>query len=76
MKMKYFFAFICWSLTLPLYAEEESSGMFFSFLPEWLDIGLSLVAIILVPVGVIVLFVGMWRKSVEEEIEREVGVLP
>lgn len=37
-------------------------GFFYPFLPEWLDMLLSMVTIIMVPVAVIVVLVGMWRK--------------
>jgi hypothetical protein len=47
-------------LSLPLHAEEHTRWL--PFLPEWLEMGLFLIAIILVPVVVIIIFVGMWRK--------------
>lgn len=37
-------------------------GFFFPFLPEWLDMLLSMVSIVIVPVVVIIVLVGMWRK--------------
>lgn len=45
----------------PLLAADDEA-FFFGFLPTWLDTLLSMAAIILVPVVVIVIFVGMWRK--------------
>lgn len=41
---------------------QAEDGQWFPFLPQWLDIIVSILLIIFVPVGLIVLFVGMWRK--------------
>ncbi len=37
-------------------------GFFYPFLPEWLDTLLSMLTILMVPVAVVVVLVGMWRK--------------
>ena len=39
-----------------------ASGKWLPFLPEWLEIILTILATIFVPVLLIILFVGMWRK--------------
>ena len=44
-------------------AAEQDTGFFFGFLPEWLDTLLSMIAIVMVPVLVIMVFVAMGGKT-------------
>ena len=46
-------------MTLPVLAAEDEGG---SFLPFWLEIPLYLIGIIIIPVALIILFVGMYKK--------------
>ncbi len=41
---------------------QVASAQWLSFMPEWLQIVVTILGSIFVPVGVIILFVGMWRK--------------
>ena len=52
--------------TLPIMAqqaEEEAKGGWLPFLPEWLELGIDFLLIIFVPLILVVIFVGMWRKT-------------
>lgn len=48
--------------TLLMIPATLSAEKWLPFLPEWLEITLTLLATIIVPVLLIILFVGMWRK--------------
>ena len=43
-------------------SSQVASGQWLSFVPEWLQIIVTLLALIIVPVAFVILFVGMWRK--------------
>lgn len=53
------FTLLMMSVTL---SAQTGGGQWLPFLPEWLEIAIFLFAIIFVPVGLVILFVGMWRK--------------
>ena len=53
------FTLFMMSVTL---SSQTGGGQWLPFLPEWLEIAIFLIAIIFVPVGLVILFVGMWRK--------------
>ena len=53
------FTLLMMSVTL---SSQTGGGQWLPFLPEWLEIAIFLFAIIFVPVGLVILFVGMWRK--------------
>ena len=41
---------------------QTDGGQWLPFLPEWLEMVIFMLAIIFVPVVLVILFVGMWRK--------------
>ncbi len=64
MIMKYFiYPFVLFSQLQVVEAVEHSSGFFFGFLPEWLNTLLSMIALVMVPVFVVVVFVAMGGKT-------------
>ena len=50
---------------LPLMAQptEPQNGSWLPFLPEWLEMAIFFLLIFFVPLVVVVVFVGMWRKT-------------
>ncbi len=48
---------------IKFFADRGEDAFFFRYLPEWLDMLLSMITIVMVPVLVIIVFVGMWRKT-------------
>ena len=43
-------------------SSQVASGLWLSIMPEWLEIIMTILGTIFVPVGLVILFVGMWRK--------------
>ncbi len=43
-------------------SSQVASGLLLSIMPEWLEIIMTILGTIFVPVGLVILFVGMWRK--------------
>ncbi|MBO4825619.1 MAG: DUF2207 domain-containing protein [Prevotella sp.] len=62
---KFLLSIISLLCALPLTAQqtEQQNDSWLSFLPEWLELGIDFLLIIFVPLVLIVIFVGMWRKT-------------
>ncbi len=48
---------------IKFFTDRGEDAFFYRYLPEWLDMLLSMITIVMVPVLVIIVFVGMWRKT-------------